>query len=82
MVAQLSPLVNGWYVAPLQHERGATKTQLANALLLEKNVQWYDTIHQACDGACNHVASSESIRLICGSFVTVEQGLLWMAHAL
>lgn len=80
MVSQLSSVVSHWCVAPLNHERGATKAQLTNALLLEKNVQWYDTIDTACDGACDLLASSQTIRLICGSFVTVEQGLLWMAH--
>ncbi len=78
MVAALDPYVDQWFVAPLGGARGALLEQLQDAFSsIDANlVQWCDAISDACSLA--QVYDSTEIRLVCGSFVTVEQGLRWL----
>jgi dihydrofolate synthase/folylpolyglutamate synthase len=78
MVAGLSPYVNQWFVAPLGCARGAPLDQLQTSFSIvdKARVNWCRDIAHACDLAQKH--TSLSMRLVCGSFVTVEQGLAWL----
>ncbi len=78
MVVALAPYVAQWFVAPLGGLRGASVVQLQAAFssVARDHVQWCDTIGQAC--ALAQAEWSSSTRLVCGSFVTVEQGLRWL----
>lgn len=77
MVAQLSPYIDRWYVAVLPSPRAASQAQLQQALAIlpDEQLVWCDSIEQACERAQQQPA--EVLRLVTGSFVTVEQGLRW-----
>jgi folylpolyglutamate synthase/dihydropteroate synthase len=49
--------------------------QQALAMLPDEQLVWCDSIEQACERA--EQQSTEVLRLVTGSFVTVEQGLRW-----
>jgi len=78
MVDRLAPYVSQWFVAPLGGARAASLEQLQDAFLSVDmhRVQWCDTISDACFVAQTY--DSAATRLVCGSFVTVEQGLRWL----
>ena len=78
MVAALAPHVDQWFVAPLGGVRGAPLEQLQDAFFIvdRHRVQWCDAISDACSLA--QVYDSTATRLVCGSFVSVEQGLRWL----
>lgn len=77
MVAQLSPYVQRWFVALLNSPRAACEEQLAQALssVPAEQVVWCDSIAQACQQAQKQ--PTEVLRLVTGSFVTVEQAMRW-----
>lgn len=77
MVAQLAPYIERWFVAVLSGARAASREQLAQALALlpAEQVIWCDSIEQACAQAQQE--PQQRLRLVSGSFVTVEQGLRW-----
>ena len=77
MVAQLSPYVDRWYVAVLSSPRAASRAQLQQALAMlpDEQLVWCDSIEQACERAQQQ--PTEVLRLVTGSFVTVEHGLRW-----
>jgi len=77
MVAQLSPYIDRWFVAQLSSPRAASRAQLQQALAIlpDEQLVWCDSIEQACERA--EQQSTEVLRLVTGSFVTVEQGLRW-----
>lgn len=78
MVEVLQPYVARWLVAPLGGVRAASVAQLQAAFSLvgDGTLVWCDSIAHACDLAQENV--SPATRLVCGSFVTVEQGLRWL----
>ncbi len=77
MVAQLSPYIDRWYVAVLSSPRAASRAQLQQALamLSDEQLVWCDSIEQACERAQQQ--PTEVLRLVTGSFVTVEHALRW-----
>jgi dihydrofolate synthase/folylpolyglutamate synthase len=77
MVRTLSPLVAHWFVAPLGVERAASHEQLLSAFsaVSAAQVTWCNSMTAACHAAQE---SNYALRLVCGSFVTVEQGLTWL----
>lgn len=77
MVTQLAPYIQRWFVAVLPSPRAASHEQLARALasLPADQVVWCDSIEQACERAQQQPEAV--LRLVSGSFVTVEQGLRW-----
>lgn len=77
MVKQLSPYIQRWFVAVLPSPRAASHEQLVAALapLPVDQVVWCDSIEQACERAQQQPEAA--LRLVSGSFVTVEQGLHW-----
>lgn len=78
MVHTLSPFVSHWFVAPLGVERAATYEQLSSAFSATplSQITWCGSIADACQVAQQ---SHYGLRLVCGSFVTVEHGLHWLA---
>jgi dihydrofolate synthase/folylpolyglutamate synthase len=78
MVNRLSPYIDYWFVAPLGGVRGASLAQLKEAFLsVDKDViHWCDTLSDACALAQDN--DSSLTRLVCGSFVAVEQGFRWL----
>jgi dihydrofolate synthase / folylpolyglutamate synthase len=77
MVERLAPYIQKWFVAVLPSPRAANREQLAEALSLiaPEDLVWCDSIEQACERAQQQPA--EILRLVSGSFVTVELGLRW-----
>ena len=77
MVAQLAPYVERWFVAVLSSPRAASRAQLQQALAMlpDEQLVWCDSIEQACERAQQQPVGV--LRLVAGSFVTVEQGLRW-----
>ncbi|MBD3766358.1 MAG: bifunctional folylpolyglutamate synthase/dihydrofolate synthase [Gammaproteobacteria bacterium] len=77
MVAQLAPYVERWFVAVLSSPRAASRAQLQQALAIlpDEQLVWCDSIEQACERAQQQPTAV--LRLVTGSFVTVEQGLRW-----
>lgn len=77
MVKQLSAIVDSWYVAVLSSHRAASRAQLEQALssLPAEKVFWCHSIESACELAQQQ--PKNVLRLVTGSFLTVEQGLNW-----
>lgn len=77
MVAQLSPYIDRWFVAVLPSPRAASHQQLVTSLtsIAADKLVWCDSIEQAFEQAQQQPYSV--LRLVTGSFVTVEQGLRW-----
>lgn len=78
MVAQLAPYIERWFVAVLSSPRAASREQLVHALAIvpAERVVWCDSVESACEQA--QCQSAGVVRLVSGSFVTVEQGLRWL----
>lgn len=77
MVAQLSPYIDRWFVAVLPSPRAASHQQLVASLtsIAADKLVWCYSIEQAFEQAQQQPESV--LRLVTGSFVTVEQGLRW-----
>ncbi|OZA17023.1 MAG: hypothetical protein B7X85_05670 [Thiotrichales bacterium 17-46-47] len=77
MVVQLSPYIDRWYVAVLPSPRAASRAQLQQALAMlpDEQLVWCDSIEQAFERVQQQ--PTEVLRLVTGSFVTVEHGLRW-----
>lgn len=73
----LKPYINHWYIAPLQHERAATLSQLQKVIqMLEiKNVDFFADIHAAYQSA-EMAANQDDLIVIAGSFFTVAAAKL------
>jgi dihydrofolate synthase/folylpolyglutamate synthase len=77
MLALISPYIHAWYIAPLDHSRAASEAQLRAAFAsLDTEQHWFLSMADAL-AAAQSVPKS-GIRLVFGSFLTVEQGLLWI----
>lgn len=77
MLVQLKPHVDEWHIAPLGGERAASLTQLQTAVQASGlSVTYHNSIADACQQV--QQLPVEALRLVSGSFVTVEQGLRWL----
>ena len=77
MLALIAPYIDVWYIAPVNNPRAASMAQLKTLFTDMQQVQyWFDDIQQAFVAA--QTDERAGIRLVFGSFLTVEQGLLWI----